>query len=42
MGAFVESRLSRLDEDERVQLCHLVCTASGLWDDIWPGEGESY
>ena len=40
--AFVESRLSRLDEDERAQLCHLVCKASGLWDEIWPGEGESY
>jgi DNA-binding MarR family transcriptional regulator len=40
--AFVESRLSRLDEDERAQLCHLVCKASGLWGEIWPGEGEGY
>jgi DNA-binding MarR family transcriptional regulator len=34
--AFVESRLSRLDEDERAELCRLVCKASGLWQDIWP------
>ena len=40
--AFVESRLSRLDEHERAQLCHLLCKGSGLFDDIWPGGGESY
>jgi DNA-binding MarR family transcriptional regulator len=40
--AFVESRLSRLDEDERARLYHLVVKGSGLWDEIWPGDEESY
>lgn len=34
-AGFIESRLTKLEDDERDELYRLVTKASGQWDDVW-------